>query len=296
MVVAGQNGAHAAKRAIGDVSLEIRAVEGAAAVPLRAARLILLAERRPVFERFAAVVSSLEAKGGDPAEVHGFRGYIAAVAVQETFRLTVRELADSALNWLLSRDGGVRLAFRIAVVGGAHFVLFVVARIVRGWVRHRVDRVPSLSMLPRGFIVMVCYWLNIAFALAGHAGQPCGRPHDQPALRRGRLRQRRGKLGNREIGAIVSTTVATPDNRVIVIPDRKVWSDEITNTSASDTRRVDLVFGIGHGDPFAKAQAVIATVVAGHPLALNRPSRWTSGYAACPFRMTEALRVERGRR
>jgi len=198
-VVAGQNGAHAAKRAIGDVSLEIRAAEGAAAAPLREERLALLAERAPVFDRFAAVVSSLEAKGADPAEVQGFRGYIAAVAVQETFRLTVRELADRSWNWLLSRDGRVRLAFRIAVVGGAHFVLFVVARIVRGWVRHRVERVPSPSMLLRGFIVMVCYWLTIAFALAGHAGQPCGRPHDQPALRRGRLRQRRW---NREIGAI----------------------------------------------------------------------------------------------
>jgi len=191
--------AHAAKRAIGDVSLEIRAAEGAAAAPLREERLALLAERAPVFDRFAAVVSSLEAKGADPAEVQGFRGYIAAVAVQETFRLTVRELADRSWNWLLSRDGRVRLAFRIAVVGGAHFVLFVVARIVRGWVRHRVERVPSPSMLLRGFIVMVCYWLTIAFALAGHAGQPCGRPHDQPALRRGRLRQRRW---NREIGAI----------------------------------------------------------------------------------------------
>lgn len=96
--------------------------------------------------------------------------------------------------------------------------------------------------------------------------------------------------------SIVSTTVVTPDNRVIVIPDGKVWGDVITNTSASDTRRVDLVFGIGHGDPIAKAQAVIATVVAGHPLARNRPSHWTSGYAACPFRMTEALLAERGRR
>jgi len=37
--------------------------------------------------------------------------------------------------------------------------------------------------------------------------------------------------------------VATPDNRVIVIPNRKVWGDVITNTSARDTRRVDLVLG-----------------------------------------------------
>jgi len=40
---------------------------------------------------------------------------------------------------------------------------------------------------------------------------------------------------------------------VIVIPNSKVWGDVITNVTASDTRRVDLVFGIGYGNSIQQA-------------------------------------------
>jgi small conductance mechanosensitive channel len=72
--------------------------------------------------------------------------------------------------------------------------------------------------------------------------------------------------------SVVSTTVTTPDNQVIVIPNSKVWGDVITNVTASDTRRVDLVFGISYGDSIEQAQAVLEEVVANHPLVLKDPA------------------------
>jgi len=72
--------------------------------------------------------------------------------------------------------------------------------------------------------------------------------------------------------SVVSTTVTTPDNQVIVIPNSKVWGDVITNVTASDTRRVDLVFGIGYGDSIEAAQKVLEEVVANHPLILDEPA------------------------
>ena len=60
--------------------------------------------------------------------------------------------------------------------------------------------------------------------------------------------------------SVVSTTVTTPDNQVIVIPNSKVWGDVITNVTASDTRRVDLVFGISYGDSIEQAQKVLEEV------------------------------------
>jgi small conductance mechanosensitive channel len=66
--------------------------------------------------------------------------------------------------------------------------------------------------------------------------------------------------------------VTTPDNQVIVIPNSKVWGDVITNVTASDTRRVDLVFGIGYGDSIEQAQKVLEEVVAQHPLVLKDPA------------------------
>jgi small conductance mechanosensitive channel len=66
--------------------------------------------------------------------------------------------------------------------------------------------------------------------------------------------------------------VTTPDNQVIVIPNSKVWGDVITNVTASDTRRVDLVFGIGYGDSIEAAQKVLEDIVANHELVLDDPA------------------------
>ena len=71
---------------------------------------------------------------------------------------------------------------------------------------------------------------------------------------------------------IVATTVVTPDNKVIVIPNKNVWGNIITNVTASDTRRVDLVFGISYDDPIPEAIRVMEETVEAHPLVLKEPA------------------------
>ena len=53
------------------------------------------------------------------------------------------------------------------------------------------------------------------------------------------------------------TELATPDNVQIIIPNGKAWGAIITNFSAHDTRRVDLVFGIDYGDSSDQAMEII---------------------------------------
>lgn len=65
--------------------------------------------------------------------------------------------------------------------------------------------------------------------------------------------------------------MATPDNKVIVIPNSSVWGNIITNVTTSDTRRVDLVFGISYEDSIEKAQQVLAETAAAHPLVISQP-------------------------
>jgi small conductance mechanosensitive channel len=72
--------------------------------------------------------------------------------------------------------------------------------------------------------------------------------------------------------SLVSTTVTTPDNQVIIIPNGNVWGSVITNVTGSDTRRVDLVFGIGYQDDAATAQRIMEEVVTEHPLVLKEPA------------------------
>ena len=71
--------------------------------------------------------------------------------------------------------------------------------------------------------------------------------------------------------SIMATTVTTGDNQVIVIPNKSVWGNVITNVTASDTRRVDRVFGISYNDSIPDALRVIEETVKAHPLVLTDP-------------------------
>jgi small conductance mechanosensitive channel len=121
LAAAWQDRARAATQAVIDTSLEVRTADGTEAEALRQERLELVEERDRIFEKAATVVASLEAKGGDPAEVEAMRGYLSAVIAAGRSQLTVQEFADGFLAWLVSRDGGVAVGFRIAVIVAAFF-------------------------------------------------------------------------------------------------------------------------------------------------------------------------------
>ncbi len=242
------------------------------------------------------MVSSLEAKGGDAALIASLRIYRSAIALEETATLEREEIVSNVLNWLVSPEGGIQLALRVAVTLGSLLGLLIVAKIVRAWARRTFDRVPNLSKLLRGFLAMVVYWLVIAvglmvmlaalgvnitplFALVGGASFIAAfalqdtlgnlaaglmvmvkRPFDE-----GDYVTVAGVGGTVQKVSVVSTTVTTPDNQVIVIPNPKVWGDVIINTTASETRRVDFVLGIGYDDSIKLAQETLEQVIGNHP-------------------------------
>ena len=119
LAAAWQEHARAATQAGVDKSLELRAAEEKDKDPLRAERLTLLRERGYVFNKYLAVVSSLEAKGGDPAEVAEYRAYVSAITSRESSWMTPQEFADSVLKWLASPEGGMQIVFRIVVIAGS---------------------------------------------------------------------------------------------------------------------------------------------------------------------------------
>ena len=56
---------------------------------------------------------------------------------------------------------------------------------------------------------------------------------------------------------IFTTTMTSLDNKEIIIPNGKIYSDNITNYSAKETRRCDMTFGIGYDDDLRKAKAIL---------------------------------------
>jgi len=56
---------------------------------------------------------------------------------------------------------------------------------------------------------------------------------------------------------LFTTILMTPDNIKIIIPNGKVFGDTIKNVTAEETRRIDLVIGIGYGSSISQAISVI---------------------------------------
>ena len=69
-----------------------------------------------------------------------------------------------------------------------------------------------------------------------------------------------------------STTLLTPDNKRVLVPNRLIYSDTITNYSAEDTRRVDMVFGIAYDDDIEQARGIIEAALAADTRILQEPA------------------------
>lgn len=80
-----------------------------------------------------------------------------------------------------------------------------------------------------------------------------------------------GVLGTVKRMTLVSTTILTPDNQTLIIPNSTVWGGVIRNRTAQSIRRVDLTFSIGYGDDLEKAELALREVVAAEQNVLKDP-------------------------
>jgi small conductance mechanosensitive channel len=74
-----------------------------------------------------------------------------------------------------------------------------------------------------------------------------------------------------EVG-IFSTTLATPDNVRIIVPNSSVYGQTIKNYAANPTRRNDMVFGISYSDDIGRAIETINRILAADERVLKEPA------------------------
>jgi len=187
---------------------------------------------------------------------------------------------------------------------GAIIVLFV-GRIVAGWARRltrkaleRAEVDPTL--VP--FIAKLVYYLLLAFvviavlgvfgvqtaslvAVLGAAGLAVGlalqgtlsnfaagvmllffRP-----FKVGDFIDAGGTTGTVEEIGVFATTMKSPDNIKIVVPNSQVYGQTIKNFNGFDTRRIDLVIGISYDDDISKAIDTIRSVVSADQRVMAEP-------------------------
>jgi small conductance mechanosensitive channel len=81
-----------------------------------------------------------------------------------------------------------------------------------------------------------------------------------------------GTAGKVEEIAIFTTTLVTPDNKTVIIPNSALTGDNIVNWTVKGTRRVDLVMGIGYEDDIDKAKQIMHDVLAEDDRILEEPA------------------------
>lgn len=71
--------------------------------------------------------------------------------------------------------------------------------------------------------------------------------------------------------SLLTTTLTTSDNRRIIIPNSKIYNDNIVNYSANPTSRIDLRFTISYEDNIDKAKQLFADIIAQDNRILKEP-------------------------
>jgi small conductance mechanosensitive channel len=233
-------------------------------------------ERTVLIDRLRLVLDEWERKGGDPKE---YRLYATAVSGIEVDVKNAGATLQFLKDWLLSPQGGLRWAVNIVTFLAILFASWVLSKVLSSLTGKALSRVKGASTLLRSFavnfvrqatliigLVMSLSALEIntspLLALIGGAAFVIGlalqgtlsnfaqgllilayRPFDV-----GDCIDAAGVSGIVDSMNMLSTTIRTFDNKLMIVPNGKIGGDTITNATASETRRVDMTFGIGYGD------------------------------------------------
>ncbi|MEF2144998.1 MAG: mechanosensitive ion channel domain-containing protein [Desulfovibrionaceae bacterium] len=81
-----------------------------------------------------------------------------------------------------------------------------------------------------------------------------------------------GTSGTVKAVNLFSTELLTPDNQKLYVPNSSILGSVIVNVTANDTRRIDLVVGIGYGDDIGKAQGILEGILKDDPRVLKDPA------------------------
>lgn len=71
---------------------------------------------------------------------------------------------------------------------------------------------------------------------------------------------------------ILQTILKTGDNKQVIVPNSQIMSSIITNYSANDTRRVDMVVGVSYDDDLDKVRKIVEELVAADDRILDDPA------------------------
>ncbi len=290
-------------KAVGDVEMKIKSAPAeASSKDLKTQLLELRSEELEIVKRTQLLIKECTSKGGD---AQSEKTYVEAVSkLNETPDAASYWVAVTATlqSWLFAEDGGMKLLRNLGVAIVIMFFFWIISKFAGGVIGRVLSKHGRTSMLLINFVRRtiggVVLLVGAAMALAalgvqvgpmvaalGAGGFIIGfalqetlgsfasgmmimvyRPFDVDDFVKVA-----GETGTVKEMSLVSTKLLTPDNKVLVIPNKKAWGDTITNFTGCGVRRVDLVFGIGYEDDIQRAIDVLKEVAGQHPNVLSEP-------------------------
>ena len=203
---------------------------------------------------------------------------------------------DSALEWFRGYGPSVLAALIIFVVG------WTVAKLVRGVLQRALNRAGFDETLGV-FLSRLAYMLLLTFvvivtiqklgvdttsfaALIAAGGLAIGLALQSSlsnfasgvmliALRPfkvGDSIEAGGTSGKVTAIAVFATELVTGDNKKVIIPNSAIASGTITNYSAMDTRRIDLVVGVGYDADLRHARKILENILSDESRVLTDPA------------------------
>lgn len=253
-----------------NINIELSTAKGTDAEKLRADLDVAVRDRNRMFRKFRYILSAWDAKGGKKESIEEYRQYMTAILqkdIEVTDWVTIKKLF---WDWWDSPDGAAKVGLwilgLISSLFGAVFVAWLLATLARG----TLFRMSRMSYLLRDFLSRVAFWaillvgilsvlslfgfkmtpilaafggasFVIAFAtqstlsnLASGLLLMITKPFDV-----GDQVNLAGVSGKVKNVSTVSTTILTPDNETVVVPNTKVWDTVIVNLEGSKPRGSD---------------------------------------------------------
>lgn len=90
-------------------------------------------------------------------------------------------------------------------------------------------------------------------------------------FKKGHVIEGAGVTGSVENIGLITLTLKTPDNKIVIIPNGKVFNGNIIDYSITGTRRVDLSIGIAYGADIKKAKEVMLKAMRSDSRVLKDP-------------------------
>jgi len=201
---------------------------------------------------------------------------------------------------------GTELAVQYGLMLIAAIAIFIIGKMAANWVKKLVARVMNKSGLDPiiiGFTSSIAYITMMAFvivaalgqlgiqttsfiAILGAAGLAIGLALQGSLVnfaagflmiifrpfKVGDYIEGGGVSGTVQAIHIFTTTLTTPDNKTIIVPNANIGNDNITNYSTQTTRRVDLTVGVAYDADLKEVRSILEDIVSKDGRILKDPA------------------------